>query len=45
MVKRHFDQKYGHDDGERDVRRLVPPPGDARTPAPRPATAGDTHAR
>ncbi|MCG5457011.1 DUF5919 domain-containing protein [Micromonospora sp. PSH03] len=45
VVKRHFDQKYGHDDGERDVRRLVPPPGDARTPAPRPATAGDTHAR
>ncbi|MEW2430639.1 DUF5919 domain-containing protein [Micromonospora sp. NPDC047644] len=44
-VKRHFDQKYGHDDGERDIRRLVPPPGDARTPAPRPATAGDTHAR
>ncbi|MER7591927.1 DUF5919 domain-containing protein [Micromonospora sp. NPDC127501] len=45
VVRRHFDQKYGHDDGERDVRRLVPPPGDARTPAPRPATAGDTHAR
>lgn len=45
VVKRHFDQKYGHGDGERDVRRLVPPPGDARTPAPRPATAGDTHAR
>ncbi|MEU5935158.1 DUF5919 domain-containing protein [Micromonospora sp. NPDC047187] len=45
VVKRHFDQKYGHDDGERDVRRLVAPPGDARTPAPRPATAGDTHAR
>ncbi|MCG5464774.1 DUF5919 domain-containing protein [Micromonospora sp. NPDC053740] len=45
VVKRHFDQKYGHDDGERDVRRLVPPPGDARTPSPRPATAGDTHAR
>ncbi|MET7375750.1 DUF5919 domain-containing protein [Micromonospora arida] len=45
VVKRHFDQKYGHDDGERDVRRLVPPPGDARTPAPRTAPAGDTHAR
>ncbi|WP_410818581.1 DUF5919 domain-containing protein [Micromonospora sp. 050-3] len=45
VVKRHFDQKYGHGDGERDVRRLVPPPGDARTPAPRPATADDTHAR
>ncbi|MGC4760148.1 DUF5919 domain-containing protein [Micromonospora trifolii] len=45
VVKRHFDQKYGHGDGERDVRRLVPPPGDARTPAPRPATASDTHAR
>ncbi|MET7950930.1 DUF5919 domain-containing protein [Micromonospora sp. NPDC005324] len=45
VVKRHFDQKYGHGDGERDVRRLVPPPGDARTPAPRPSTAGDTHAR
>ncbi|MGC4869018.1 DUF5919 domain-containing protein [Micromonospora sp. DT53] len=45
VVKRHFDQKYGPGDGERDVRRLVPPPGDARTPAPRPATASDTHAR
>ncbi|MGC4829196.1 DUF5919 domain-containing protein [Micromonospora arida] len=45
VVKRHFDQKYGHDDSERDVRRLVPPPGDARTPAPRTAPAGDTHAR
>ncbi|WP_030491930.1 DUF5919 domain-containing protein [Micromonospora chokoriensis] len=45
VVQRHFDQKYGHGDGERDIRRLVPPPGDARTPAPRPATADDTHAR
>ncbi|WP_124815456.1 DUF5919 domain-containing protein [Micromonospora ureilytica] len=45
VVKRHFDQKYGPGDGERDVRRLVPPPGDTRTPVPRPATAGDTHAR
>ncbi|MFD6684089.1 DUF5919 domain-containing protein [Micromonospora parva] len=45
VVKRHFDQKYGHGDGERDVRRLVSPPGDSRTPVPRPATAGETHAR
>ncbi|MFI6783425.1 DUF5919 domain-containing protein [Micromonospora sp. NPDC050276] len=45
VVKRHFDQKYGPGDGERNIRRLVPPPGDARTPAPRPAAAGDTHAR
>ncbi|MFE0526838.1 DUF5919 domain-containing protein [Micromonospora parva] len=45
VVKRHFDQKYGHGDGERDVRRLVSPPGDSHTPVPRPATAGETHAR
>ncbi|MEU5910288.1 DUF5919 domain-containing protein [Micromonospora sp. NPDC047527] len=44
-VKRHFDQKYGHGDGQRAIRRLVPTPGGPRTPAPRSAAAGDAHGR
>ncbi|MET8092484.1 DUF5919 domain-containing protein [Micromonospora sp. NPDC005220] len=42
-VKRHFDQKYGHGDGNRELYRLVAPPGGSRTPAPRSAAASDTH--
>ncbi|MFG2049989.1 DUF5919 domain-containing protein [Micromonospora sp. NPDC048935] len=45
VVKRHFDQKYGHGDGEREIYRLVPPPGSPRPPAPRAAAAGDAHGR
>ncbi|WCN84212.1 DUF5919 domain-containing protein [Micromonospora sp. LH3U1] len=45
VVERHFDQKYGHGDGEREIYRLVAAPGDPRTPAPRSAAAGDTHGR
>ncbi|TNH31066.1 hypothetical protein FHG89_04050 [Micromonospora orduensis] len=45
VVARQFDQKYGHDDGERAIRRLVPPPGGPRTPAPRSSAAGDMHGR
>ncbi|GAB4102472.1 hypothetical protein GCM10028790_14900 [Micromonospora taraxaci] len=45
VVKRHLDQKYGHDDGRRAVYRLVPPPGASRMPEPRSATAGDNHGR
>ncbi|MCF0097363.1 DUF5919 domain-containing protein [Micromonospora sp. MH99] len=44
-VRRHFDQKYGGGDGQREIRRLVPPPDGARTPAPRSAAAGDAHGR
>ncbi|MFJ6168208.1 hypothetical protein ACIQH6_24035 [Micromonospora orduensis] len=44
-MTRQFDQKYGHDDGERAIRRLVPPPGGSRTPVPRSSAAGDTHGR
>ncbi|MDG4758327.1 DUF5919 domain-containing protein [Micromonospora sp. WMMD710] len=45
IVSRHFDQKYGHGDGERAIRRLVPAPGAPRTPAARAGTADDTHGR
>ncbi|MFY1614985.1 hypothetical protein [Micromonospora sp. WMMD736] len=43
VVARHFDQKYGHGDGQRAVRRLVPAPDGPRTPVPRAAAAGDPH--
>ncbi|PYC67747.1 hypothetical protein C7C45_20640 [Micromonospora arborensis] len=44
-VQRHFDQKYGHGDGEREIYRLVSVPGGPRTPAPRTSAVGDAHGR